>query len=73
MKTCTVCHAESCDEDVRHLDLYIIGSEGIDACVQCRAALSDAARHLMHVASKCRMQGYKAATAAAQNIGEVNP
>ena len=59
--TCTICGANAVPEDVKHLALYVIGSEGVYACLECRQALTDCARHLMHMAGKGRMQGYKAA------------
>jgi len=47
-------------EDTKFLPLYVIGSEGVTVCMACRMALTDCAKHLMSVASKCRMAGYRA-------------
>ena len=57
---CTLCGIDGPKEDAKFLPLYVIGSEGVTACTACRMALTDCAKHLMHVAGKCRMAGYKA-------------
>ncbi len=56
---CTLCGDE--DENCRHLELYVIGSEGIIACQNCCIALSSAALHLKSIAQRARMDGWKKA------------
>ena len=57
---CTLCGTEGPEKDAKFLPLYVIGSEGVKVCAECRVALTDCAKHLMRVAGKCRMAGYKA-------------
>jgi hypothetical protein len=57
---CTLCGTSGPKEDAKFLPLYVIGSEGVTACTECRIALTDCAKHLMRVALKCHMAGYKA-------------
>jgi len=57
---CTLCGTAGPEEDAKFLPLYVNGSEGVIACIACRIALTDCARHLLSVAGKCRMAGYKA-------------
>ena len=57
---CSLCGVEALQEDVKHLALYVIGSEGVMACMECRRTLTDVARGIMRTAGKCRMAGYRA-------------
>lgn len=50
----------------RHLTLYVIGSEGIEACEDCRIVLTEVALAIKHSANKGRVQGYKAAKQVAE-------
>lgn len=46
-RRCTLCGEEEQlgdKEDMKHLALYVIGSEGIEACLQCRIILTNVAR-----------------------------
>ena len=54
---CSICNS---DDHVSHLDLYIIGSEGVYVCLPCRIVLSDLVRGMMQVATKSRKYGYLA-------------
>jgi hypothetical protein len=60
MVRCTICGIDGPKDDSRFLPLFVIGSEGVTACMECRMALTDCATHLMRVARKCHMAGYKA-------------
>ncbi len=65
---CTLCGFES--EDCIHLRLYVVGSEGVQCCLNCRAALAATARGIMHAASVARKIGYKAARQVAKAKAE---
>lgn len=60
MGRCMVCHTEG---PVRHLPLYVCGSEGLDICTSCRIDLTDHVRSMMRVAAVSRKEGYKACKA----------
>ena len=51
---CTLCGCES--DEIKYLPLYVIGSEGVWACLNCRIALTEAARGLMGTATRVRGQ-----------------
>lgn len=57
---CTICGIDGPKDDSRFLPLFVIGSEGVEACLACRMSLTDHAKHMMILAGKCRMAGYKA-------------
>ncbi len=61
---CTVCGDH--DVEVRHLEIYVIGSEGCECCVDCGIALSEHVRQMMLVAAKASKRGYKAAKMVAE-------
>jgi len=42
---CTICDRP--EKELTHLELYIIGCEGIDVCLSCRIFLTNVARGLM--------------------------
>ncbi len=58
--TCTICGIDHPREEMKHLPLYVIGSEGIFVCDTCRLSLTRHAEELKHMAGKCRLAGYKA-------------
>lgn len=58
---CTLCGTEVRAKDITHLDLYCIGSEGIEVCLACRMVLTDAARGLMGAAGRGRREGHRKA------------
>jgi hypothetical protein len=55
--TCRVCGA--CNW-VRHIDLYVSGSEGLDACEICEMSIVEYVRGLILIAGIARKEGYKA-------------
>jgi hypothetical protein len=55
---CDLCMTAS--DDVIHLPLYVIGSEGIRACLACRIVLSNVAKGLRSAAGKARKDGFLA-------------
>jgi len=57
MNKCSICGSEV--EDVTHLPLYVIGSEGIVVCLPCRIALSKVAEGMMNAATRSKMQAYR--------------
>lgn len=68
MNKCSLCWNE-CAE-IKHLALFVIGSEGVDACLSCRIALTEVARSMMSAATRGRKQGYKAAKLVAEAKAE---
>jgi len=52
--------------DLKHLSLYVIGSEGLDICPSCEVVLVNMVRGLIEVGKRCRLGGYKAAKEVAE-------
>lgn len=46
---CRICHG---DEDTRHIDLYVSGSEGLHVCHGCEMQIVAYVRSLQYVATK---------------------
>ncbi len=44
---CMLCHE---DKDVRHINMYLIGSEGLDCCHKCEMEILDFCRKKSHTA-----------------------
>jgi ribosome-binding protein aMBF1 (putative translation factor) len=61
---CRVCGGKV--NEVRNINLYVIGSEGLNVCHDCEMQLVEAARAMIRTATKCRMIGYKAAKSVAE-------
>lgn len=58
--TCTICGADDSEcKHIEHLSLFVCGSEGINACLNCRIALTDVARHMKTMAGMAKMRGFK--------------
>jgi len=55
MGRCTICQCEPCEE-LRHLPLYISGSEGIDICYACSIALTEILRGMKSACSRSRIE-----------------
>jgi len=55
---CTICGATS--GELIHLSLYMIGSEGVEACLSCRISLTEVAQTIFKAAGQGRKQGYLA-------------
>lgn len=53
---CTLCGAETSEDDGWQLELYVRGSEGIFVCLACRLDLTDCARHMMSLASRLKLE-----------------
>ena len=51
---CTLCDSE--EEELTHLTLYVIGSEGINVCLHCRIMLSTFAESIMKNMTRIKMQ-----------------
>ena len=66
MGTCHLCGTES--EELKHLPLYVSGSEGISACLICRLVLTEVASGLKHAAGVARIQGWKNAKSSAKRL-----
>lgn len=56
---CTICGCDCKLEDAKHLAIYVIGSEGVIACLECRIALTRSAEAMMRVAGKARIDGFR--------------
>ena len=53
---CTLCGNE---EETTHLSLYVIGSEGIEACLHCRIIITNVAKGIMENSTRVKMQTIK--------------
>ncbi len=58
MKACMMCFEET--DELRHLQLYVIGSEGIEVCLQCGRVLAQVARGVREAAGRARMRQLRA-------------
>jgi hypothetical protein len=56
MSECTLCRAPG---GTRHLDLYVIGSEGIRVCHDCEMILVRFCESLKGVAGRAEKKGFK--------------
>jgi len=58
MVTCMICDDpnELC---VKHFDLYIIGSEGLNVCHECEMKIVNYVRDLKSIAAKSKLIGVK--------------
>lgn len=57
---CRICHedaAKGCQ--VRNINLYVIGSEGLDICFSCESVLLDVVRGMMAVGGRAKLMGVK--------------
>lgn len=61
---CTLCGVET--NESRHFNLFVVGSEGIECCMDCCIALTDAARGIKLAANRARKYGYKATKQVAE-------
>lgn len=57
MSYCTLCECES--EEIKHLPLYVIGSEGIDVCFNCQIILTKTAQSIMEIAARVKKNTIK--------------
>jgi hypothetical protein len=54
---CLVCHHTG--DGIRNINLYVIGSEGLDVCYQCEMVILDMVKHLLFAAGRARMMTMK--------------
>jgi ribosome-binding protein aMBF1 (putative translation factor) len=54
--SCYICKE---DVEVRRIDLYVIGSEGIDVCHDCELILVDTARNFSLIATKAKISVHR--------------
>jgi cytidine deaminase len=61
MKTCMICDSEIKEEDEKmsYLPIYVVGSEGLTACLDCRLIITEFVRRLMNVAITAKTNLYK--------------
>lgn len=55
---CRVCSNEA---DLRHLNLYVTGSEGLEICHECEMRLVEFVRALKSVAARAILHAYRLA------------
>lgn len=54
---CGICTKDYQREDLTYLSLYIIGSEGLHVCLECRLILTGYVRTLKSLVAKSKMLG----------------
>lgn len=55
--TCRIC-GKRCDV-LRTINLFVVGSEGLDACHACEMLLVSFARSLIEIAGRSKMEAYR--------------
>jgi len=55
---CRACGAPA--GEVRNINLYVIGSEGLNVCHDCEMQIVEFCRSMIRTATKARMAGYRA-------------
>lgn len=45
--------------DIRNINLYIFGSEGLDVCHECEMPIVNFVREVVHIAAKARVKAMK--------------
>lgn len=55
---CRACGAAA--DEVRNINLYVIGSEGLNVCHDCEMQIVEFCRSMIRTATKARMAGYRA-------------
>lgn len=56
---CRICGEEAEIGDIKHLDLFIIGSEGVDVCFNCEMKIVEFIRALKSVSGGSYIRGRK--------------
>ena len=56
---CRACGAPV--DEIRNINLYVIGSEGLNVCHDCEVQIVEFCRSMIRTATKARMAGYRAA------------
>ena len=54
---CRICHVI---EECRHVNLYVVGSEGLMLCHECEMRIVEYVRGMVSLTSKAKMAGYRA-------------
>lgn len=54
---CMICREDNVE--VRHIPLYVIGSEGLEVCHSCEMEIVEHIRSLMYETSRRKLQEYK--------------
>lgn len=57
MEVCTICHEQT---DVRNINLFVTGSEGLDVCHECEKAIVGIVMVMANIARKSRIHGVMA-------------
>ena len=53
---CSICE---CEDEVKHLDLYVFGSEGVCLCLNCRITITELLRKMSNMASRIKFEAFK--------------
>ena len=65
MHDCDICGNPS--DELQHLPLYVRGSEGVHACLNCRLILCEVARGILRACAVSHKEGWKKAKAVAHH------
>jgi hypothetical protein len=57
---CDICHDPWENEKLKHLPIYVNGSEGVTICPYCQQNLTEFLRALRSTAARAKKQGYLA-------------
>ena len=58
---CRVCRKKHPAEELRNLNIYVFGSEGVNICHSCEMGVVEFLRAMSGVGSRARLQGYRSA------------
>jgi len=56
---CGLCGTPTDPSQLEHLNLYVVGSEGVHACLACRIALTDVAVAIKRASARAHLHGVK--------------
>lgn len=60
MCTCGICDVEELElSNMTHLSLYLVGSEGVLVCLECRMRLTNYARDLKSISGRAKLDGFR--------------
>ena len=64
---CRICGKKHPHEEIRNLNIYAFGSEGVNICHSCEMSVVEFLRAMSGVGSRARLQGYRTSQEAVRH------